>query len=337
MAEQTMAAGFASGFLDDAVAEGAPRGALLAAAGLTEADLADQDARIPVAAYHAMIGAGIEAVGDTSLPLRHVLDSRLETMSIVGQIVHASTSFPHSLTQLNRYARLMADVPLAGRADRFEILREGEAVWLVDHRPCDGTWMATEAAFARFVSEFRRSAPEHPFEMALEVTYAPPPHANRYPELFRVPVRFRAGRSALRIDPVWLEVPFDGGHDYVFGVFTRHADALMAELGARGTARAAVEARMLTALHEGTLSMDALARDLGMSRQTLYRRLREEGVTFAEVHDDLRRRMALDYLSARKVSVGEAAYLLGFAEASSFVRAFRRWTGASPTAWLATA
>ena len=229
----------------------------------------------------------------------------------------------------------MADVPIPGGRDRFELVREGSAVWLVDNRPCDGGWIATEASFARFISEFRRSAPEHPFEQALEVTYAPPPHANRYPELFRVPVTFRAARNALRINPVWLDEAFDGGKDYVFGVFTRHADGLLEDLATKDTVRSAVEARMLADLHEGTLSMDNTARDLGMSRQTLYRRLRDEGVTFAEVHDDLRRRMAMDYLSARKVSVGETAYLLGFSEASAFVRAFRRWTGVSPTAWLA--
>jgi AraC-like DNA-binding protein len=335
MSDQTMAAGFARAFLDYAVVEGAARDGLLAASGLTDADLADQDTRIPVAAYQTLIAAGIEAAGDTSLLLRHVLETRLETMSIVGQIVHASTSFPHSLGQLNRYARLMADVPIPGGRDRFALDRDGEAVWLLDHRPCDGSWMATESSFARFISEFRRSAPEHPFELALEVTYAPPPHANRYPDLFRVPVTFRAARNALRIDPVWLDVPFDGGKDYVFGIFTRHADALLEDLATRDTVRSAVEARMLADLHEGTLSMDRTARDLGMSRQTLYRRLKDEGVTFAEVHDDLRRRMAMDYLSARKVSVGETAYLLGFSEASAFVRAFRRWTGVSPTAWLA--
>ena len=334
MSDQTMAAGFAAAFLDYAVADGAPRGGLLAASGLTEDDLEDQDNRIPVAAYEGLIGAGIDATGDTSLLLRHILETRLETMSIVGQIVHASSSFPHSLGQLNRYARLMADVPIPGGRDRFELVRDCEAAWLVDHRPGDGNWMATEASFARFISEFRRSAPEHPFEQALEVTYAPPPHANRYPELFRVPVTFRALRNALRIDPVWLDATFDGGKDYVFGIFTRHADALLDEIAARDTIRSAVEARMLADLHEGTLSMDRIARDLGMSRQTLYRRLKDEGVTFAQVHDDLRRRMAMDYLSASKVSVGETAYLLGFSEASAFVRAFRRWTGASPTAWL---
>ncbi|SLN72096.1 AraC family transcriptional regulator [Roseisalinus antarcticus] len=334
MSDQTMAAGFARAFLDYAVADGAPRGGLLAASGLTEDDLADQDNRIPVSAYQGLIGAGIEATGDTSLLLRHVLDTRLETMSIVGQIVHASISFPHSLDQLNRYARLMADVLIPGGRDPFELVRDGEAVWLVDHRPPDGSWMATEAGFARFISEFRRSAPEHPFELALEVSFAPPPHANRYPELFRVPVTFRAARNALRINPIWLDVPFDGGKDYVFGVFTRHADTLLDELATRDTVRSAVEAMMLADLHEGTLSMDRIARDLGMSRQTLYRRLKDEGVTFAQVHDDLRHRMAMDYLGAGKVSVGETAYLLGFSEASAFVRAFRRWTGASPTAWL---
>jgi len=335
MSDQTMAAGFAAAFLDYAVAEGAARSRLLAASELTDEDLADQDTRIPVAAYQALIASGIEATGDTSLLLRHVLETRLESMSIGGQIVHASTSFPHSLDQLNRYARLMADVPIPGGRDRFALERDGEAVWLVDHRPCDGSWMATEASFARFISEFRRSAPEHPFEQALEVSYAPPPHANRYPELFRVPVTFRAARNALRINPVWLDAAFDGGKDCVFGIFTRHADALLEELASRDTARSAVEARMLADLHEGQLSMDRTARDLGMSRQTLYRRLKEEGVTFGRFHDDLRRRMAMDYLSAGKVSVAETAYLLGFSEASAFVRAFRRWTGTSPTAWLA--
>jgi AraC-like DNA-binding protein len=87
-------------------------------------------------------------------------------------------------------------------------------------------------------------------------------------------------------------------------------------------------------LHEGTISMDRVAGDLGMSRQTLYRRLRDDGLTFAEIHDDLRKRMAVEYLKGRKVTVNETAYLLGFSEASSFVRAFKRWMGVSPTAYV---
>ncbi|MCI5111485.1 MAG: AraC family transcriptional regulator [Marivita sp.] len=340
MSEPMMAAGFASALLDYAVSRGADRRVLLDAAGLDVAALADQDNRIPVAAYQALIAAAMAATGDTALLLRHTLTSRLETISVVGQIVHHSASLPHSIDQLNRYLRLMADNDaLAGR-DRFALVQERGEVWIVDHLPVAGPdYIGIEASFARFISEFRRSFPDQTFELEMQVTYAPPPHVDDYPELFRVPVTFNATRNALRIDPVWLsdKTAFEPGNAYVFGVFTRHADTLLQELATRDSLRARIEAHILPDLHEGTLSMDKVARDLGMSRQTLYRRLREEGVTFAELHDDLRQRMARDYLTARKVSVNETAYLLGFSEASSFVRAFKRWTGQSPSAFRESA
>jgi AraC-like DNA-binding protein len=84
-------------------------------------------------------------------------------------------------------------------------------------------------------------------------------------------------------------------------------------------------------LHKGEVGMDGIAAALGVSRQTLFRRLKAEGVTFAAVLDDLRRRLALSYLAERRVSVNEAAYLTGFSEPAAFSRAFKRWTGASPS------
>jgi AraC-like DNA-binding protein len=81
----------------------------------------------------------------------------------------------------------------------------------------------------------------------------------------------------------------------------------MAELAAPNTARAAVEAWMLRDLAEGTPSMDDIARTLGVSRKTLYRRLMDEGVSFAGIHGDLRRHMAMDCLGGRKVSMGGTA------------------------------
>jgi AraC-like DNA-binding protein len=69
---------------------------------------------------------------------------------------------------------------------------------------------------------------------------------------------------------------------------------------------------------------------MGVSRQTLFRRLKREGVTFEKVLDGLRHRMALYYLGGRKVSVNETAYLVGFSDPAAFSRAFKRWTGVSP-------
>jgi AraC-like DNA-binding protein len=78
--------------------------------------------------------------------------------------------------------------------------------------------------------------------------------------------------------------------------------------------------------------MVSVAGMLGLSRQALYRQLRAEGATFQEVLDDLRHRMAIYYVSGRKVSVNEAAFLVGFSDPAAFSRAFKRWTGVSPRA-----
>lgn len=337
MTEQTMAAGFAASFADYACDRGAERDILLADSGLTEDDLSDQDNRIPVAAYQVMIGAAIRQTGDTALLLRHTFETRLETMSVVGQIVHTSASLRHSLEQLNRYLHLMGDVELPPGVERFELLRTADGLWIVDHLvlpPEMSFW--SEVSFARFISEFRRSFPEATFEIGMEVTFPPPAHVNQYPELFRVPVQFNARRNALQIDPVWdsPDTEFEPGNAYAFGIFTRHADEMLAKLQADTSIRAQIEAQILPKMHEGSISMDKVAHDIAMSRQTLYRRLKDEGVTFAEIHDDLRQRMAVEYLEGQKVTVNETAYLLGFSEASSFVRAFKRWTGLSPTAYL---
>jgi AraC-like DNA-binding protein len=111
-------------------------------------------------------------------------------------------------------------------------------------------------------------------------------------------------------------------------MFNGHADALLKSLGESKTTRGRVEALLIPLLHTGELAMDAVAKALGMSRQTLYRRLKAEGVNFDQVLDDLRRRMAETYLE--KLSVNETAYLVGFSETSAFSRAFKRWTGSSP-------
>jgi len=331
----TVAAGIVHSLLEFAVGEGVSREVLLGRAALDDATLADRDARVPLASYQALIAAAIALSGDKALPLRYSVSTRFEDISIVGLIVHASSSMADSLQQLNRYAKLMVEVEvMPGGGRRFEVEAEGGEVWIVDQRPDPNAFPElTEIAFGRLIGEFRRHFPSVPFALAIDFTHAEPAHADACRELLGVPVRFDTVRNALRIAPEWLETSFDGDNSYVFGVFADRADALMARLEADQSLRGRIESRLLPVLHRGEVSMDSLASELGMSRQTLYRKLREEGTTFVELVDDLRRRMAADYLRARKVSVNETAYLVGFTEPSSFVRAFRRWTGMTPSAF----
>jgi AraC-like DNA-binding protein len=97
------------------------------------------------------------------------------------------------------------------------------------------------------------------------------------------------------------------------------------------SARGEVERLLLPILHTGDASADAIADKLGVTRQTLWRNLKAESVTFEQVLDDLRRRMALEYLATRTISVHETAYLVGFSDPAAFSRAFKRWTGKSPS------
>jgi AraC-like DNA-binding protein len=93
-----------------------------------------------------------------------------------------------------------------------------------------------------------------------------------------------------------------------------------------------VERLLMPILHTGEAGMEGVARQMGLSRQTLFRRLKDEGMTYEKVLDDLRRRLAVDYLANGRVSTADAAYLTGFSEPAAFSRAFKRWTGSTPGA-----
>jgi AraC-like DNA-binding protein len=82
-------------------------------------------------------------------------------------------------------------------------------------------------------------------------------------------------------------------------------------------------------------SQEEVAEILNVSARTLQRKLGDGGTTFKEILDETRHALALAYLSAPQHSVSEVTYLLGFSCSSSFTRAFRRWTGLSPSDWRA--
>lgn len=99
--------------------------------------------------------------------------------------------------------------------------------------------------------------------------------------------------------------------------------------GFRSTVERAIEVRLAAGQ---PVRIDAVAASLGVSRQTLYRRLRVEATTFEDLLDGLRHRLALRYLRDEQLPVKVASYRLGFSEPAAFSRAFKRWTGASPSA-----
>ena len=86
-------------------------------------------------------------------------------------------------------------------------------------------------------------------------------------------------------------------------------------------------------LPEQGADLELLAHSLQLSARTLQRRLREAGLSFSELLDETRQQLVLHYLRDPALELAEIAFLVGFSEAGSLARAFRRWTGQSPGAY----
>jgi AraC-like DNA-binding protein len=117
----------------------------------------------------------------------------------------------------------------------------------------------------------------------------------------------------------------------LFAVLDTHARMLLAQRPAADDLAARVRDAIEAELRGGSPELESIARKLAMSGRTLQRRLKDEGILFNELLDAARFQAAKTYLAQRDVAGAEVAYLLGFAEASSFNHAFKRWSGQTPT------
>lgn len=332
MAGQTVSAALASGLLELAVAKGADRDRLLSAAGISAEKLSDRDNRVPLANYVLLMRAGQEMSGDPALALHYGEAIDLSDISVVGLIGMAAPTLLDALAQLNRYGKLVIDVALSEH-ERFERVMGDGGYWMVDRRTDANDFPElTEATFARMICGVRRFAPELRVE-EVHVTHAAPSYATEYERIFGAPVVFGAHWNAYRTDARWLSYPLNLQPRYVFGILRAHADELVDRLENSGSVARRVEDIILPLLHTGQVTMDSILPVIGLSRQTLYRRLKAEGTTFEKVLDALRHKLALQYLLGSKVSVNETAYLVGFNDPVAFSHAFKRWTGMSPRSY----
>lgn len=329
----SVSAGLAAGLLSYAAGCGAAENELLRASALTQSDLADPDARVPLANYIALTRAAEAATGDAAISLHYAEDVGMSEVSVVGLIMEASATMGDAFLQLQRYGRLAAEFDEPGDAPHF-ILRQSEAgLFMEDRRQAASEFhQLREAAFVRLVCGPRRFL-EKPHVLSVHFTHAAPSYSREYNRIFQCPVHFNAPVNALELHPDIAAWTVSRNPGYVFSLLTRHADTLLYELDAARSWRGRTEKAILIRLHQGEVSADRIAADLGFSRQTLFRKLKAEETSFAVILDDLRRRMAESYLAARRTSVNETAYLLGFSDAASFSRAFKRWKGLSPTAF----
>lgn len=161
------------------------------------------------------------------------------------------------------------------------------------------------------------------------------PEFPRDPQPFEDYLGIRMTRGKIirvTFDAVDAHRPFLSANRAMWDIFEPELRKRLSDLEGDATFTARTRAVLTEALPSGQVGMDGVARRLGVSSRTLQRRLRVEGTTFKAVVDATRETLALHYLRQTRLTATEIAFLLGFDEATSFFRAFQRWTGTTPEA-----
>ena len=142
-------------------------------------------------------------------------------------------------------------------------------------------------------------------------------------------LEFSSGVTAIGFSANLLNLGHSGRQPHVFdqGLTTDRIRSLAGETGLV----TAIEHIFESYISERDLSIELVADLVGASPRNLQRTLKQYGVSYRQVLDDTRKRYALSYLQSKHRSVGEVSKLLGYNDTSNFARAFKKWTGLSPS------
>jgi AraC-like DNA-binding protein len=325
MTKRTTSAVWVKGIADMFAAEGLDARALLVAAEIDPASL-EVDARLPTDKISRLWELAVERSGNPAIGLAQHDVVRPASFDVVGYTMMSCANLRGAFERLIRYLLILSDAFTMTMDEERAGYRVAFVLFGGD-RPIPRQRIefivVTLVGFCRWISG-RDVNP-----LAIELPYPAPADLAPYRAAFRYPVRFDAPRNSLLFaaDDMVAGLPTSNPllaelHERFAGEYLQHFDH--AQISYR------VREMIIRRLPDGEPKRDEIASELCMSERTLQRRLEEEGTSFIQLMDDTRRELAEQYLGRLQLSLAQAAYLLGFADQSSFFRACRRWFDLSP-------
>ncbi len=307
-------------------ARGLDSHALAREVGVSERALSSPHERVPQPVMTALWKKSVEATGDPAFPLSV---PRSATTTTFGALTYASLASPDlgsAFRRVARFHRLISDavhIHFTPHDDTCEFVID---IVSPSGPPVEGidAFFLLIVRFARGLTGGKRKV--EPLRVHLQ--RPEPIDTEIYRRVFRAPVVFGKPRNVLvyarsdcemRLPDANLELALLNDR-VVAEMLERPGDSTLAER---------VRALLVEHLSEAP-SETIIARHLAMSRSSLHTALGREGTTYRELLNQTRRELACNYLLAGRYPVKEIAFLLGFSDASTFTRAFRRWTGTTP-------
>jgi AraC-like DNA-binding protein len=304
---------------------------LLERAGISTAVLTDPDGRVSHRAMMAFWERACQATGDEHLGLHLAEAVSIDAFEVHAYALRASPSLRDAFRRGCRYQRLLHE----GTNLRFE---EGSLGGVLDH--------TTQAGLA---------VPRHPAEFLMvvwlrlgrlvtdttwwpdRVCFAHPAPQNTA-EHFRVlggSVEFNAGATSLQVSNTVLDLPNPHADQGLAALLDRYAQSMLNRVPQHVTLSDRVRSQLEQSMTGSPITATKVAQVLNLSPRSLHRGLVAENTSFRAMLDQIRHRRAVALLHNAQCGIDEVAFLLGFAELSSFYRAFRRWTGLTPARFRA--
>lgn len=163
-----------------------------------------------------------------------------------------------------------------------------------------------------------------------QFAYPEPAHSDEYRTMYSSELTYAAPCTAICIEARYLELPVVQNERTVKDFLRNAPENILVKYKNSSSLTARIRRRLRQALPQELPEFERLAIELNLTPATLRRRLHEEGSTYQSIKDELRRDLAISYLSNTRRSAADIGVELGFSERSAFQRAFKKWTGAAP-------
>jgi AraC-like DNA-binding protein len=150
---------------------------------------------------------------------------------------------------------------------------------------------------------------------------------------FGCPVVFGAARNAIIFRASDTALPFVTGNAELLAMLAPQLDEELRQHKGQETFPERVRSAIQKRLAGRRPKVEDIARELRISSRTLQRQLQDAGYSFQQVLEEARHQLARHYLNNSLLELNETAYLLGYEDSNSFVRAFRTWEGVPPAHW----
>ncbi|WP_234733069.1 AraC family transcriptional regulator [Tellurirhabdus bombi] len=330
MATQTLSVSSFNMILFAAQQRGANPSDLIQAVGVKPEQLGDPDGRIPIPTVQALWHEAITATGDPALALHMSEMINPAAIGVLAYVMMHCPTLEKALDKLCQYQDIVCEgvvTKMQKSGDQFSMVLQiiSPDIIYLDH--------VLNSELSIYLAAMR-ALTNQPVA-AKEISFAyPRPLDSREHERIFAPARltFDAPETKMIMDASWLDTPILNAHPGLFPLFEQRAENLLSQLRTSNgtTLKVRVKEEIIELLKGEEPTLAAVADRLSMGLRTLQLHLKEEGVTYQQLLDEVRRDLAEQHLRDSHLSTTDIAYLLGYSEPSVFYRSFKKWTGSTP-------